>query len=829
MSRYILSSVQQKAVDQLVAKYNDLETKDKVIVDFQAPTGAGKTFIITNVINEIINNNRNQGSPRKLIFVIATLSSAELPLQLENNLLEYKQHINGLFNVKWCESPSSSKTKLEHYPDIPVEENNVIIFGKQSAGKKKILTEQGFFDRFLDEIKTKNYTLVYIRDEAHHGGEVSKNNNLIDYDMNMSQERINVNKSKSFEFSVQNAASYIIKMTATPKGNNELIYINEKDLKQDDILLLKDNAIHNEGLSNNSEIDDIDMLEVACKKFRYVLDEYAKNNEELKNISPAMLIQVRNEPSDKHEKEIFEQEINKIIAKLEEHNLSWVKYFSSDKIDSKLRLDSGDINQKVNLKEISKDTSDHNVILFKIGPSTGWNIPRACMLVQLRNVSSDTLSVQTLGRIKRFPNPEYSRKYMDKIPEKAISRTYWIYTNLNDVGKTRFTLTLKKQYEKEKFISGSINADKHKEGFNKHGYKAKILDELSKSRIVNEFNKYVEEYKAKNYLVTEYITTNNSEGGIVSRIKSMVTNSIELETYIETWFVKNAKLFPDTLREDIIKSIFAPSISNENSQISIYMFWFIIIQKYEETIKIIYSDFVEIARNDLDLYNLEYMYSLPKNNETFLTDAKLDNPQLKVKLNKSNNYAYEDLRENEHYFDSYSEGHFADDLFKYIEKNHLNEKVKVWSKNPVFHGLNFQYIDTNNEIKNSYPDFLIDVIDTDGKTHKITVEVKNLDNDYDKDKTTTLIDAYQKYLSEDKIDNIRRSQESLNIASISIMICYAHFEKNIFKDYYFVGTSTLKDLSEWLNIGDNVKQAGDLIKQKNSRITDLETLFSYFK
>ncbi|EEH02207.1 type III restriction enzyme, res subunit family protein [Ureaplasma urealyticum serovar 2 str. ATCC 27814] len=68
---------------------------------------------------------------------------------------------------------------------------------------------------------------------------------------------------------------------------------------------------------------------------------------------------------------------------------------------------------KITLKEISKKKSNVDVILFKIGPATGWNIPRACMLVQLRNVSSKNLSVQTIGRIKRFANPNFDKKEID--------------------------------------------------------------------------------------------------------------------------------------------------------------------------------------------------------------------------------------------------------------------------------------------------------------------------------------------------------------------------------------------------------------------------------
>ena len=74
-----LTNTQQNAVNELV---NEFDPNSKNIVYFKAPTGSGKTFMIANVINDITKKYFEE----KLLFVIATLSSAELPKQMENNL-----------------------------------------------------------------------------------------------------------------------------------------------------------------------------------------------------------------------------------------------------------------------------------------------------------------------------------------------------------------------------------------------------------------------------------------------------------------------------------------------------------------------------------------------------------------------------------------------------------------------------------------------------------------------------------------------------------------------------------------------------------------------
>lgn len=107
-------------------------------------------------------------------------------------------------------------------------------------------------------------------------------------------------------------------MTATPKGTHKLVYVDEKDLAEDDIKLLKDELVYNKGITDSSQdlIDDNELLNKACQTFKEVQIQYANNNSDLKNIRPAMLIQVENEPSEKStakEKDDFKESIENII------------------------------------------------------------------------------------------------------------------------------------------------------------------------------------------------------------------------------------------------------------------------------------------------------------------------------------------------------------------------------------------------------------------------------------------------------------------------------------------------------------------------------------
>jgi len=363
-----LSSVQQRAVDELLEyfkeSYNDNINK---IIEFKAPTGSGKTFMISNFIDKASIYHHDLNQDQKIIFVIATLSSAKLPIQMENNINEYLSYLeNKNLKVKRYESPSSSSDRLKDGDYRIIANNNeIIIFGTQSFGKGKIYTEQGIFNAFLDQIEKENYKLIYIRDEAHVGSEKEEKNasKFLDYDDDISKSN---DENIRFEKKIQEAASFIVKMTATPKGKYEQVIITEKDLENDNIHLLKNKMEQNSGLGfeNSSTIDNIQLLQIAIKKFKEIKNKYIdfKNEPGLVNINPAMLIQV----SDKfkgNEKE-FEENINLIVKTLKENGLTYVKYFSSEKIDSDQRAIKS-------LQDISRNSSDIDAIIFKVGPATG--------------------------------------------------------------------------------------------------------------------------------------------------------------------------------------------------------------------------------------------------------------------------------------------------------------------------------------------------------------------------------------------------------------------------------------------------------------------------
>ena len=90
-----LSNVQNKAVNELLEHFKESYINNNInkVIEFKAPTGSGKTFMISNFIDRASIYHHDFNQDQKIVFVIATLSSAKLPIQMESNINEYLAYL----------------------------------------------------------------------------------------------------------------------------------------------------------------------------------------------------------------------------------------------------------------------------------------------------------------------------------------------------------------------------------------------------------------------------------------------------------------------------------------------------------------------------------------------------------------------------------------------------------------------------------------------------------------------------------------------------------------------------------------------------------------
>lgn len=391
-----LKDFQESAINQLSLTFLDLwKTGNyKIPLIFKAPTGAGKTIMMAEFLRCLDDNYQFHEDKAYLWISFGGDDSytqsknklyhyynegTDMNLKDINNLSEGKLYKNNIFFINWAKIKGTDKeSKKLRKPNEHTE------------------GEFGVFDEFIK--KTKNERdLVLIIDEAH----TETNTTLANEVIELIDPRI------------------IIKVTATPENIPSASETNQKkagfvEVLEEDVIksgLIKEKIIIQTEeeiikLENKELSEDEIMLELAFKK-RLELKKYYEDLE--LDINPLVLIQL---PSDEKEKE-------DVASNKKDMVLSFLKQKGVKENEIAIWLS----NEKKNLELIEKNNNEVNFMIFKVAPATGWDCPRADVLVMFREIGSPSFHTQIIGRIKRMPEGHHYAK-------EELNKAY-IYTNYN--------------------------------------------------------------------------------------------------------------------------------------------------------------------------------------------------------------------------------------------------------------------------------------------------------------------------------------------------------------------------------------------------------------
>ena len=463
--------LQDRAVKQLLQVVKDRTGRGIKEITFKAPTGSGKTFMMADFCNRILNEQDD------VIFLISSLSKGDLAQQ---NYDKFNEYVSKRFFNKLQPFLISSETSGEERLHIP-DDKNVYFLPRDKYKEKALLHDQGTLEAFLqqmtkyngmyDKSGTKQKKVYFIRDESH-----------------IATNKIEDKLFKYFEV--------VINFSATPKLSRG--QIADVEVKEEDAInckLIK----HIEQPDEDKPDDEKDTLEDVIKKFEEIKEQYLN----LLHINPCLIIQISN-------KDEGEAELEKIKAVLQQHEaLKWMYIVNEDK-----KCDTNDRIKKANLpvskwKEYCKqNTSTIDVIIFKMVITEGWDIPRACMLYQIRDSKSKQLDEQVLGRVRRNPCLLNFDKLSQEAQELALKAFVWgiipqelkkfIPVVLRDgvaekfkIKTTKLTKLIKrKDFDLEKFLEKQEHNTTNISGLNKS------IFELRKNilKTTNEAQDVVENY-----------------------------------------------------------------------------------------------------------------------------------------------------------------------------------------------------------------------------------------------------------------------------------------------------------------------------------------------
>ena len=189
-----------------------------------------------------------------------------------------------------------------------------------------------------------------------------------------------------------------IRISATPKTKPEyLVNIDRQEVIREE--MIKEGVLLNpdvtSGYANDIALNE-HLINKALEKRQQIADAYKKEGV---NINPLLLIQLPNDTTD-----AMTADDTKIMEQVVQY-LDVMQGINTDNHRLAVWLSK----QKTNLEDIERNDNITEVLLFKQAIALGWDCPRAAVLLIFRKLTSDTFTVQTVGRILRMPEQRFYR------------------------------------------------------------------------------------------------------------------------------------------------------------------------------------------------------------------------------------------------------------------------------------------------------------------------------------------------------------------------------------------------------------------------------------
>lgn len=375
-----LKEFQSNAIDKVVSLLND--NKEEIVI--QSPTGSGKTILLSLAIKNYLKSNTNPHC-----FFWFSPGNGELEEQSKDKFSKLVPEYDAL--------------SLDEAIRNGFGGNQVVFVNWEMLDKSgnRALREQetkNLKDR-IEECRKNGTDIIIIKDESHtHNTKIAEGVLDLFGDTQKIKVSATVNRKIDPNIDIEITEEEVIRSGLITK----LISINEGISKVQRIS------------GNEEEI----LLDLAIEKQKEIAKGYKKVGLDL---TPLVIIQYPNETNKKEAKESSAR----LMKRVEDYLAS--KGFSYDNGLCACWLDG-------NKKNIDGDNQPAKDVIFlhtKQALATGWDCPRAKILIKLRDNMNETFEIQVLGRIRRMPEQKhydddvlnncYLYTFDEKYKEAAIS------------------------------------------------------------------------------------------------------------------------------------------------------------------------------------------------------------------------------------------------------------------------------------------------------------------------------------------------------------------------------------------------------------------------
>jgi len=385
-----------KLTDGFIKLWGQREPQRHLV--FKSPTGSGKTFMVSSFVHGL-NTLPNWDYDKAIIWI--TFSDT-LAMQSKDKFKEYftndlsndlltindlqrgKLFKNDILFVNWQKLVSkSAETRVIRRPE-----------------DEQFHKEEGFyFEDIIENTRKEGREFILIVDESHtHLSELAQ------------KSVVDIINPKVI-LSVSATPKYVPNIDELDEGSAGYVRVLREDvveegLIKDKIVIQTDEDLHK---YQNRDLDEL-LIDLAIEKKIELEAEFLKLK---KNINPLVLIQLPNDDS----------KLKDAGQKTKEELV--IDYLKKKKIDVERKVALWFDGKQKNMDFVTYNESDIDFMLFKQAAGTGWDCPRAHVLVMYREINSATFFTQTIGRILRMPEPNSKEEYKNS----NLLRTGYLFTN----------------------------------------------------------------------------------------------------------------------------------------------------------------------------------------------------------------------------------------------------------------------------------------------------------------------------------------------------------------------------------------------------------------
>jgi type III restriction enzyme len=398
--RATLFTFQETALADLHEKIQKAHTmwseKDPQVISLSAPTGAGKTIIMTALFEDIIFGHAYGVAEPDSVFVwLSDMPelNEQTRLKIESKSEKFRTRdikvIDSSFDAE-CFTPGT-----------------INFLNTQKLGSDKLLTGTGdnrqytIWQILANTAKRQPKSFYVVIDEAHRGTSTPQAENKA---QSIMQKFIKGSKEDGLP-----VMPLVIGVTATPQRFQKLLADTSSTVQKvvvppEDVIesgLLKDRIIiHFPEMAINARQTMFKEAVINWKKKCEHWANYCEHEDIKTAVRPIFVVQVE----DGSEREATQTDLVSCLATLEEllgRNLKSGEAVHTFNDRETVKVGEYDI-RRIDASRIEEDETAM-VVFFKMNLSTGWDCPRAETMMSFRHASDYTYIAQLLGRMIRTP------------------------------------------------------------------------------------------------------------------------------------------------------------------------------------------------------------------------------------------------------------------------------------------------------------------------------------------------------------------------------------------------------------------------------------------